>query len=116
MNHTPGPWDVGHYDKCTVWTINDFEAQRLQIANCKYLDQQFGEDIREETRAEAEANARLIAAAPQLLEALEWLDTAIMPDERKYDRNGWGRIHKQTLREFDRKVKAAIAATKEKER
>ena len=44
----------------------------------------------------------------ELEEALEWLDTAIMPDERKYDRNGWGRIHKQTLREFDRKVKAAL--------
>ena len=71
MTHTPGPWEVGHYDKCRVWTVNDFSTQRLQIANCKYLDQQFGEDIREETRKQAEANARLIAAAPQLLEMLE---------------------------------------------
>ena len=62
-------------------------------------------------------NVELEEANAQLLEVLEWLDTAIMPDERKYDRNGWGRIHKQTLREFDRKIKAAITTAKlEKER
>ena len=57
----------------------------------------------------AEATEKRVA---ELEEALEWLDTAIMPDERKYDRNGWGRIHKQTLREFERKVKAALNKSK----
>ena len=71
MKHTPGPWELGNYDKSTVWAVNDFSTQRLQIANCKYLDQEFGEVIRDETRAEAEANARLIAAAPTMYEYIK---------------------------------------------
>ena len=56
-------------DPTTVWA--ESPGRQLQIANTKYLDQLFGEVIRDKTRAEAETNARLIAAAPDLLEACE---------------------------------------------
>ena len=48
-NHTPGPWKVNHG---SVYTIDD-----------KPITGSFA--------TEREANARLIAAAPELLEALE---------------------------------------------
>ena len=44
-----------------------------------------------------------------LLEALQWLLTAIMPEERKYDEWGYCRIHKDILYEFDAVINQAIA-------
>ena len=57
--HTPGPWDVE--PKGSRHFVDG--ADGLTVA---YLDRA---GVRE--RAEIEANARLIAAAPELLEALE---------------------------------------------
>ncbi len=45
-----------------------------------------------------------------MLHTLIYLDTAIMPDERKYDEWGYCRIHREILDYFDRRVKAAIRA------
>lgn len=72
--HTPGPWKVAKYQVGTVVTNyepkegrtvgyscgNDFVADLDDGKYHKYLDEK-----------EREANARLIAAAPDLLEALE---------------------------------------------
>ncbi len=62
--HTPGPWTVRH--------LTGFP---LMIATQPDADG-FGEPIADTSRhmlpAEALANARLIAAAPDLLEALKW--------------------------------------------
>lgn len=55
-NHTPGPW------KLTGWTATDFYGWTVEC------DQRF--QLHAES-AESEANAYLIAAAPDLLEALE---------------------------------------------
>ena len=55
--------------------------------------------------AQREAAEKRVA---ELEGALIYLDTAIMPEERKYDRNGWCQMHKQTLREFDNRVKIAL--------
>lgn len=54
--HTPGPWEVGpqHHGQVAVWQ-SDFPAV---VATCGRQD-------------DAEANARLIAAAPDLLAALK---------------------------------------------
>jgi hypothetical protein len=68
--HTPGPWAVFRRDGYSTYihAINEGdEINTFQVASChsatsrKYFP----------TRGEAEANARLIAAAPELLEALQ---------------------------------------------
>lgn len=67
--HTPGPWKirrVTHYD---IRIAPESEPEHVSIAGMAI----WGEEHREEL----EANARLIAAAPELLEALkdcvQWL-------------------------------------------
>ena len=66
--HTPGPWDVE--PKGSRHFVDG--ADGLTVA---YIDRA---GVRE--RIEIEANARLIAAAPTLLEALE----AVLPDLEHY--------------------------------
>lgn len=65
--HTPGPWHVGRINKCTIY---DKLSQRLANSFEGVMATQF-------TDSQCEANARLIAAAPELLEACktfaEWL-------------------------------------------
>ena len=53
--------------------------------------------------------ARLEQQNAELLEALKWLDTAIMPEEREYGLYGYCMIHREILREIDGKIKQAIA-------
>lgn len=60
--HTPGPWNIdNHPDQ--IW-ITDSDNNS---AICKVMHM----------RSEAEANARLIAAAPDLLEALDQIQRRI---------------------------------------
>lgn len=59
--HTPGPWHVGGRDKCTVY---DRFNQRL--ANSFE-----GVMATQRSDSECHANARLIAAAPEMLEVLQ---------------------------------------------
>ncbi|HEJ2888666.1 TPA: hypothetical protein SL252_005163 [Pseudomonas aeruginosa] len=59
--HTPGPWHVGGPNKCTIY---DKHGQRL--ANSFE-----GVMATQRRDSECEANARLCAAAPELLEALQ---------------------------------------------
>jgi hypothetical protein len=72
--HTPGPWQATGWENCTVnsaagFTIVAFpggdggESGRLSIS-------------------EAKANARLIAAAPDILAALQWLTEAVADEDR----------------------------------
>ena len=61
--HTPGPWIVGN-GKNIACTIYDKYGQR--IANS--FD---GVMVTQRSDAQCEANARLIAAAPDMLEALQ---------------------------------------------
>jgi len=62
--HTPGPWaftdEMYGLDHMRVYGVNDHSGQG--VANCGYGDS-----------GEAQANARLIAAAPDLLAACRYM-------------------------------------------
>lgn len=62
--HTPGPWQV---DK-TYGLI--MAGNEIEIAACHAG-----------RGADAEANARLIAAAPEMLDALEKIESCLSPDD-----------------------------------
>jgi hypothetical protein len=66
--HTPGPWMVKHSEsKIAFNVISTALGAKYKIAICPYIHIVLGE------RGEAEANAKLIAAAPELLETLNKL-------------------------------------------
>lgn len=75
--HTPGPWTVedctgdGLHDICLGYTVQD-RGNPILLATC-FFDQDFIGPISLE---ECNANARLIAAAPKLLEACKAFDEA----------------------------------------
>jgi hypothetical protein len=63
--HTPGPWyTAGTFRK--VYVVAKEGEREVIVANSEYACTSSNLD-------EAEANARLIAAAPDLLEVLEWV-------------------------------------------
>ena len=65
--HTPGPWKVDevgrHFDEEYLRLHNRFKLVGKEMDNIAYIP---------EIHPEAEANARLIAAAPDLLSACEF--------------------------------------------
>lgn len=68
MTHTKGPWRVGSpsgHNACTVHAGHEAVANVYGIALHRHVDELSARD------AEGLANARLIAAAPALLDALE---------------------------------------------
>ena len=65
--HTPGPWEIKrHYDPGYKFISAPKHSGLAQVVWCM-------ED--EDRSPECEANAHLIAAAPELLEALEKVDS-----------------------------------------
>ena len=72
VKHTPGPWGVEDpMDHCPTIVANPGAAvyDWKWVATCEWPD----EDNHDFTAGEVKANARLIAAAPDLLEALQGL-------------------------------------------
>ena len=68
MTHTKGPWEVEKHERMFLIIGNDDCPRNEKMPVCE-LDR----GLSEETDEEQEANARLISAAPELLEALEGL-------------------------------------------
>lgn len=68
--HTPGPWSQ---DPNELADVRGPDGKDVAVAVCKQMTGlTFNpETISPESRVQANANARLIAAAPELLEALE---------------------------------------------
>ena len=90
LHKLPAPWR-------SEGVMNRLQASEKRYANLKMLWER-----------ERQLNA-------EMLGALIYLDTAIVPDERKYDEWGYCRIHRDILEDFDRRVKAAIRAAGGKE-
>jgi len=93
--HTPGEWHVGGPHKCTIY---DKFGQRL--ANSFE-----GVMAAQRTDSECAANARLIAAAPELLEALEPFAHATLTHT--------GQVIGLTREDFERALAAIAKATGE---
>lgn len=76
MKHTQGPWKIIDINYHPYIEKDGFEV--CQLFRTAFLNDDYSEDIEFEN---AKANANLIAAAPELLEALEQLlDCVINPD------------------------------------
>lgn len=71
MSHTPGPWEAERDDNRELYDIGH---RRTPIGQRCVASVTFGYDEPAET--EQHANAKLIAAAPELLEALSALEVA----------------------------------------
>lgn len=73
MKHTPGPWEVGEYGSTVVTA---YTPDRGRVSGCG-CDNNFVSDLNDgdyyiyESEEGQRANAYLIAAAPEMLEALE---------------------------------------------
>ena len=61
-NHTPGPWTAFYSDNAGQWYIDGADSVGGQFSIRRTAEGM--------TSAEMKANARLIASAPELLEAL----------------------------------------------
>lgn len=114
MKHTTGPWvrfpqkDAGPSDYAIVNSTWSEIVVRVEAGN----------NI---SRAQGEANARLIAAAPELLEALKssktfleiFLEDCRESDARLADREGYSEgyasLHTQNVEESLTAVRAAIS-------
>jgi len=68
VQHTPGPWHAKHRQGGdAAYRTEIYSIQFGGIATCEWTPKNCGNGV---TATYREANARLIAAAPQLLEAL----------------------------------------------
>lgn len=98
-SHTPAPWNIFG---TTIW-VGKFQAHAIDIAKV------VNEGI---VRQDFEANAHLIAAAPELLEALKWALATIGQTkvELHYAPEWDGRINEiNLLEERETAIRAAIA-------
>lgn len=73
IKHTPGPWIVTH-DRRLI----EAEYREGYVASVSFYDSQF---CGPEDEAEAAANACLIAAAPDMLEALRFAERACASED-----------------------------------
>lgn len=69
MSHTPGPWSISDADECHG-PANDLLSIRIAHANGGAVADAYSNCL-VKTDEECRANARLIAAAPDLLAALQ---------------------------------------------
>ncbi len=79
MTHTPGPWEIFGEDNGGLPVIR-IEVSERDICEVRGVwDREY---ITQELDRESHANARLISAAPDLLEALErWRDRLGSPGD-----------------------------------
>jgi hypothetical protein len=71
--HTPGPWEVDHagYGSRAGFVVDEYFVRHRDVADNVAIASDIVDPA---TQKPSEANARLIAAAPELLQALQALD------------------------------------------
>ena len=114
-NHTPGPWTVGNEEFGSA--VNDSEGKRVANASNRFLPgTSMGRDetlrdyvVRAIDNPTIAANARLIAAAPELLAALQLIDQAHAACVRYADVPGGGTDWRSYCAELANIARAAIA-------
>ena len=84
--HTPGPWKASRRYADTIVIEGDGGYRHIVGVGADEITESGGEEM----SAEQEANARLIAAAPELLAALErltdvtqWLDVSFASEDEE---------------------------------
>lgn len=94
-DHTPGPWEAVLDTSVNHGSIKSpLHESLIAMVDCRYGK-----------IGEPEANARLIAAAPDLLEALEWVQL-----ECRYAHGNTIQLSGDNWKRFLKKINAAIAA------
>lgn len=76
VKHTPGPWGV--YPDCPNTMVYCDDKAGSRVADCS-------SETTDLSKEEKEANAKLIAAAPELLEACIKARSAFLTSEPEYD-------------------------------
>ena len=71
--HTPGPWTTDEFGYINAGGQQIADVHVYDSSNCMDCGQCEGHSARNEPKLPYEANARLMAAAPELLEVLELL-------------------------------------------
>ena len=107
--HTPGPWMFELYEPekktevCTIAHVGDYRVgfETPGYPGGNYRDSEFGHD---------EADARLMAAAPAMLEALEWISN--LADKKHEEDEKLRSDGARTLRRIIERADAAIALAK----
>lgn len=92
MSHTPGPWFVGA-DEPFVYALNDAGTNRFFLAVQSGWLTNGGTNKPRDMRTpfeEVMANGRLIAAAPDLLEALKEVLDSLGALNRPWELEGYG--------------------------
>ena len=79
MSHTPGPWRVFHHSWCDTTVC----AEGFDHGICSLDINHATEESQEKDGDVMAANARLISAAPDLLEALQLYSLPIHGDSRE---------------------------------
>lgn len=82
MSHTPGPW----VKDIAKWRDEDAESEMIMVFGKEGVGYGRIAHVYAECGGEVEANARLIAAAPELLEALESARNWIGPNSTQLTR------------------------------
>ena len=104
--HTPGPWKVGQYlGSLRQFVIHMDVGDNGRGSDVAFTSAAFGND-------ETIANARLIAAAPDLLEALQWYEAkAVQMGRAAIDQDSklLLELMKEIAVEYGAQARAAIA-------
>jgi hypothetical protein len=104
--HTPGPWKLGQYlGSLRQFVIHMDVGDKGRGSDVAFTSTAFGND-------ETIANARLIAAAPDLLEALQWYEAkAVQMGRAAIDQDSklLLELMKEIAVEYGAQARAAIA-------